>query len=45
MLSVKAGNEVPWINKADAHTDGNVALISWSAKEVKGNITILSIIR
>lgn len=36
MISVKASNEVEWINKVDKHANGNIALISWQPKEVKG---------
>lgn len=36
MLSAKASNEIEWINKVDAHANGNFALISWSADEIKG---------
>lgn len=36
MLSAKAANEIEWINKVDAHANGNFALISWSADEIKG---------
>lgn len=37
MLSAKASNEIEWINKVDAHTRGNFAVIAWSAKEIKGD--------
>ncbi len=37
MLSAKATNEIEWINKVDAHSNGNFALISWSADEIKGD--------
>ena len=40
MLAVKASNEVEWINKVDAHADGNIALISWQPKEVKGDMLL-----
>ncbi len=36
MLSAKASNEIEWINKVDAHSNGNFALIPWSADEIKG---------
>lgn len=36
MLKAKASNETPWINKVDAHSKGNFAVISWSADEIKG---------
>jgi len=36
MLKAKASNEIPWINKVDAHSKGNFAVISWSADEIKG---------
>ena len=37
MLAAKAGNEIPWINKVDEHTDGNFALIAWNADDIRGN--------
>ncbi len=37
MLSAKASNEIEWINKVDAHSDGMFAVISWSAEEIKSN--------
>ena len=40
MLAVKASNEAEWINKVNEHADGNIALISWQAKEVKGDILL-----
>jgi arsenite-transporting ATPase len=36
MLKAKASNETPWINKVDAHSKENFAVISWSADEIKG---------
>jgi arsenite-transporting ATPase len=36
MLSAKASNEIEWINKVDAHSEGNFAVIGWSADEIKG---------
>lgn len=36
MLSAKASNEIGWINKVDEHADGNFAVISWSADDIKG---------
>lgn len=36
MLSAKASSEVEWINKIDAHSNGNFAVISWSPDEIKG---------
>lgn len=36
MLSVKAGNEVEWINKVADHAEGNVVLVAWKPEEVKG---------
>lgn len=41
MLSAKASNEIEWINKVDAHSDGHIALISWQPKEVKGDMLLL----
>lgn len=40
MLSVKASNEVEWIKKVDSHANGKVALIAWSAEEVKGDMLL-----
>ena len=40
MLAVKASNEVEWINKVDAHSDGNIALISWQSEEVRGDMLL-----
>lgn len=37
MLTAKASNEVEWINKVDAHTGGNFAVIRWRADEIKGD--------
>ncbi len=37
LLSAKASNEIPWINKVDEHSNGNFAIISWCAEEIKGN--------
>lgn len=37
MLAAKAANEIEWINRVDKHADGKVALIKWSAEEIKGN--------
>lgn len=28
--------QVEWINKVDAHSNGNFAVIPWSADEIKG---------
>jgi arsenite-transporting ATPase len=36
LLSAKASNEIAWINKVDAHTNGNFALIAWHDREIKG---------
>ncbi len=36
-LSARAGSEIEWINKVDAHTNGNFALIAWSPDEIKGD--------
>ena len=35
MLSAKANNEIEWINKVDAHSNGNFALIPWTAEDMK----------
>ncbi len=37
LLAAKASNETQWINKVDAHSKGNFALISWSPEEIKGD--------
>jgi arsenite-transporting ATPase len=37
LLAAKASNETKWINKVDAHSKGNFALISWSPEEIKGD--------
>lgn len=37
MLIAKASNEIEWINKVDTHSQGNFAVIGWSATEVKGS--------
>ena len=37
LLAAKASNEIPWINKVAAHTNGNFALIAWSADDIKGD--------
>lgn len=37
MLAAKASNEIPWINKVEEHTNGNFALIAWSADDIKGD--------
>lgn len=37
MLSAKASNEIEWINKVDTHSNGNFAVISWHADEIKGD--------
>lgn len=36
LLSAKSKNEIPWINKVYNHTNGDMALIAWSADEIKG---------
>ncbi|MDF2887901.1 MAG: arsenical pump-driving ATPase [Lacrimispora sp.] len=35
LLSAKASNEIEWINKVDAHANGNFAVISWRPDEIK----------
>ncbi len=37
MLAAKASNEIPWINKVAEHTNGNFALIAWSADDIQGD--------
>lgn len=36
LLMAKASNEVEWINRVDARTNGNFAVIPWSAHDIKG---------
>ena len=35
-LKAKASNEIEWINKVDKHSNGNFAVIGWTADEIKG---------
>ena len=35
ILSTKAKNEIPWINRVADHTGGRFAVIAWSADEIK----------
>lgn len=37
LLAAKASNEIQWINKVDAHSVGNFAVIGWSAVDIKGD--------
>lgn len=37
MLAAKASNEIEWINKIEAHANGNFAVIGWRADEIKGD--------
>ena len=37
LLSAKASNEIQWINKIDEHSNGDFAVIAWSADDVKGD--------
>jgi arsenite-transporting ATPase len=37
LLAAKASNEIPWINRIAEHTNGNFALIAWSADDIKGD--------
>ena len=36
ILKAKASSEIEWINRVDKHSDGNFAIISWKADEIKG---------
>ncbi len=36
MLYAKASNEIEWINKVDAHSNGKFVIIPWSMDEIKG---------
>ena len=38
MLKAKASHEIEWINKVDEHSNGNFAVIQWSAEDIRGNI-------
>jgi arsenite-transporting ATPase len=40
LLTAKASNETKWINKVDAHSKGNFALISWNPEEIKGDMLL-----
>ncbi|WMJ88215.1 arsenical pump-driving ATPase [Anaerocolumna sp. MB42-C2] len=35
LLSVKASNEIEWINKVDKYTNGNFAVIGWTAEDIR----------
>lgn len=37
ILSAKASNEIEWINKVDAHANGNFAVVAWTPDEIKGD--------
>ena len=37
LLAAKASNEVEWINKVDAHSNGKFAVIPWIPDEMKGD--------
>ena len=37
MLKAKSSNEIEWINKIDAHSNGNFAVIPWNKEELKGS--------
>lgn len=37
MLAAKAAGEVEWLNRIDEHAKGKLALIAWSAEEIKGD--------
>jgi arsenite-transporting ATPase len=36
LLKAKASHEIEWINKVDTHTNGNFAVIKWSAEDING---------
>ncbi|MDF2588641.1 MAG: arsenite-activated ATPase ArsA [Anaerocolumna sp.] len=40
LLSAKASNEIPWINKVNKHSAGKFAVIGWSDKELKGDMLL-----
>jgi len=35
-LQAKASNEIEWINKVDKYSNGNFAVIEWTADKIKG---------
>jgi len=35
-LKAKASNEIEWMNKVDKHSNGNFAVIEWTADKIKG---------
>ena len=35
-MRAKDSNEVEWIDRIDAHTDGRFALVGWKAGQMKG---------
>jgi arsenite-transporting ATPase len=35
-LKARAGNEIEWINEVDKYSDGNFAIIEWTADEING---------
>lgn len=37
ILAAKAANEIEWLNRVEKHSGGNVAVIAWSAQEMKGD--------
>ncbi len=37
LLAAKASHEIRWINEVDTHTNGNFAVIEWSADEMRGD--------
>ena len=41
MLRAKSSHEIEWINQVDKHSNGNFAVIKWSAEEIKGNNLLL----
>lgn len=42
MLEAKASHEIEWINRVDAHTNGNFAIIQWLPGEIRGQ-TLLAV--
>lgn len=37
LLSSKSKNEIPWINKVNQITQGNMVVIPWKSVEIKNN--------
>lgn len=40
LLKAKASHEIEWMNKVDELTNGNFAVIKWSAEDIKGDMLL-----